>query len=66
MSANDIITTAGDPFKWNEHVLLARLIYKRFGNDANAAAAAWRRMLQNSATVADLMRLVNDRENPRT
>ena len=66
MSATDIITTSGHPFTWAEHVMLARLIYKRFGNDANAAAGAWRRMLQNSATVGDLMRLVNDLESPRT
>ena len=60
MHATDIITTAGHPFTWGEHVLLARMIYKRFGNDANAAAAAWRRMLGNNATVAEFMRLVND------
>ena len=61
MHTTDIITTAGHPFTWAEHVELARLIYKRFGKDSSAAAAAWRRMLENTATVGDFMRLVNDR-----
>ena len=60
MNSTDIITTAGHPFSWAEHVELARLIYKRFGKDSSAAAAAWRRMLGNNATVAEFMRLVND------
>ena len=37
---------------------LARLVFKRFGHDPEAATAAWRRMLQNSATVEDFMSLV--------
>lgn len=60
MNNTDIITVACDPFCWAEHVALARLIFKRFGKDSSAAAAAWRRMLGNNATVAEFMRLVND------
>lgn len=61
MNNTDIITTAGHPFTWAEHVELARLIYKRFCEDSSAATAACRRMLENAATVGDFMRLVNDR-----
>ncbi len=54
-----ITTTDRKKFTSVEHYDMARLVYKRFGHDPEAAAAAWRRMLQNSATVDDFMELVN-------
>ena len=49
----------GTWFTTSDHYDLARLVFKRFGHEPEAAAAAWRRMLQNSATVEDFMGLVN-------
>jgi hypothetical protein len=56
----DITTTAGEVFGEADHRALARLIYRRFGLDPEAATAAWRRMLQNSATVTDFMAMVGE------
>lgn len=53
-----ITTTAGERFTVAEHANMARLVFKRFGRDEEAAAAAWRRLLQNSCPVADFMELV--------
>lgn len=53
-----ITTTSGKTFTHAEHQELARLIYKRFGENLSAATAAWRRLLQNDTTegeFADLM-----------
>lgn len=38
---------------------LARLVFKRFDCNQESAAAAWRRMLQNSDTVTVFMSLVS-------
>jgi hypothetical protein len=54
----EVTTTDGTIFTPVDHVDLARLIYKRFGHNPEAATEAWRRMLQNSATVEDFMGLV--------
>jgi hypothetical protein len=54
-----ITTTDRKKFTNTDHYDMARLVYKRFGHSPEAAAAAWRRMLQNSATVEDFMGLVN-------
>ena len=43
-----VTTTAGEQFTGEESVLLAFLVLKRFGYEQTAAAAAWRRLLQNS------------------
>lgn len=51
-------TTAGTEFSSTEAIDLARLVYKRFGNDMEAACAAWRRMLQNQCPVEDFAELV--------
>lgn len=45
-----IITTADEVFTDKEHQLLAAFVYKRFGWDPAAAAAAWRRMMQNDCS----------------
>ena len=58
-SLEGIKTTAGEVFPPAETIDLARLVYKRFGYDLPAAAAAWRRLLQNSATESDFLDLVN-------
>jgi len=48
-----VTTTAGKKFTETDHVALARLVYRRFGNDLGAATRAWQRMLQNSCSEAD-------------
>lgn len=55
-----ITTTAGESFTWEEHKSLARLVYKRFGRNLEAAAAAWRRLLENSCQVSDFARLLEE------
>lgn len=63
MSEHNITTTARETFTYGEHVDLARLVYKRFGRDDAAAAAAWRRLLENGATEGDFMALVCHQEH---
>lgn len=53
-----IKTTAGEYFTVIEHVDMARLVFKRFGNNPESATAAWRRMLQNNCPVEEFMQLV--------
>lgn len=53
-----IITTNGETFSLDEHKQLARLVYKRWGRDLEAAASAWRRLFQNSCTVEDFRELI--------
>lgn len=55
---NGISTTSGEVFSGENTELMALLVYKRFGRDQEAATAAWRRLLGNSATTADFMTLV--------
>lgn len=55
----EVITTNGTVFSPTDHADLARLIYKRFGHNPEAATEAWRRMLQNNATVEDFMILLS-------
>lgn len=52
-------TTAGEKFTNGDHYALAHLVYRRFGRDLRAAAAAWRRLLQNSCPDEDFRALVN-------
>lgn len=59
-----IHTTDGKLFGPEEHRALARLIYQRYGCDAEAATAAWRRMLQNNATSKDFMAMVEAEIHP--
>jgi len=58
MQIATITTTDGTPFTPADSADLARLVYKRFGRDPDAATAAWRRMLGNSCEVSDFMALV--------
>lgn len=58
-----ITTTNGKPFTHVESVDMARLVFKRFGDDPEAAAAAWRRLLENGCPVADFMALVEYNEH---
>jgi hypothetical protein len=48
-----ITTTSGSKFSHIESVDMARLVFKRFGCDVEAATAAWRRLLQNSCSTED-------------
>jgi hypothetical protein len=43
-----VTTTNHERFSGEEHALMAALIWKRFGYDTTVAAAAWRRLLENS------------------
>lgn len=56
--SNGEVFTRGDTWE------LAELLHKRFGRDIHATAAAWRRMLQNSATVDDLTLLIQKKVRP--
>lgn len=53
-----ITTTAGERFTPEDSVQLARLVLKRFGYEVPAAAAAWRRLLQNGCPDSDFEALV--------
>lgn len=54
-----ITTTARETFTDEDTRAMARLVFKRFGRDIGAATAAWRRMLQNSATESDFAKLLD-------
>jgi len=58
-----IATTNREVFTSAESVDLARLIFKRFGRDLEAATAAWRRLLQNSCTKEDFAALLDYAEH---
>lgn len=53
-----VITTNGNPFTGVESAHMAYLVAKRFGFDYDAAAAAWRRMLENSCPTHQFEELV--------
>jgi hypothetical protein len=55
----NVRTTAGETFTSDEHKQLARLVFKRFGNDRTAATIAWRRLFQNSTTEWDFQKLID-------
>lgn len=56
---HETTVTNGSVFREEDHLRLAWLIYRRFGNDIQAGAAAWRRMLQNDCTDLDFEELVD-------
>lgn len=58
MSIERIKTVSGEWFEAEESAQLAFLIWKRWGRDLPAAAAAWRRLMQNSTTDAQFEALV--------
>ena len=58
---SDITTTSGETFTLAEHRDLARLVFKRFGRNAEAAAEAWQRLMENSTSVSEFMDLINVR-----
>lgn len=41
----DITTTSGKPFPHEDSAKMARMVFRRFGEDLEAATAAWNRML---------------------
>lgn len=55
----NITTTAGETFTGTDSELLAVLIWRRFGRDDEAAAAAWRRMLGNGCSTTEFMLMVS-------
>lgn len=59
------VTTAnGEKFTSAETMLLTTLINKRFGRDPEAAAAAWRRMLQGTTTTDEFKSLLLRDDRP--
>lgn len=50
LAAASVRTTSGETFSGEEAAQLAALIYKRFGWELPAAAAAWRRLLGNNCS----------------
>lgn len=54
-----ITTTAKEEFTMEEHADMARLIFKRFGNDLHAATRAWRRLMENCTTEEQFQDLLN-------
>lgn len=60
MSDKNVTTTSGETFTYGETCALAAAVYKRFGYDVVAAAAAWSRMMQNDTTPGMFGTLLND------
>lgn len=58
MEKNAVVTTNGEGFSEQDHADMAWLVYRRFGRDGIAAAAAWRRLLQNNCTDAQFRELM--------
>jgi hypothetical protein len=54
-----VMTTSGEVFTGEESKLLARLVYKRFGNNLPLSVSVWRRILQNSCTEDDFKKLIS-------
>lgn len=52
-----ITTVAGEIFTTQETIQLAKLLLKRFGS-IEQATLAWQRMMQNSITVQDFIKLI--------
>ena len=56
--SKDVITTDGSTFTYEQSADMALMVYRRFGHDVDAAAAAWRRLLQNDCETADFIDLL--------
>jgi len=52
-----VTTTNGDTFTGADHMVLAALIYDRFGRNNEIAAEKWRRMLGNNTTPQEFEQL---------
>lgn len=59
MQPGDIRTTNGDIFTMAQTADLARLVWRRFGEDLEAATAAWNRMLQTDITSGYFRKLID-------
>ena len=57
----NITTTAGETFTGDESRMLARLLFKRWGRDPAAFCSAWRRLFENNAPDAEILKLLNER-----
>ncbi len=55
----DFTTVSGERFPKEDSALLALLIYRRFGRNAIAATAAWRRLLMNDCRIEEFQRLID-------
>ena len=55
----DVTTTSGQKFSGEDSAKLAYLVFRRFGDDYEAGAEAWRRMLQNDCPTYKFEELVN-------
>ena len=57
---NGITTVNGGSFSYERHCHLAREIWVRWGCDTAAAAAAWRRLFQNSCPDSEFIKMVKE------
>ena len=55
--APTITTTSGDQFTGRDSCQMAALVYKRFGYNVDCAASAWRRLLGNSCTEEQFLKM---------
>ena len=60
MDIKDTKTTDGEIFTYQEACEMARLVFKRFGNQPGAASTAWNRMMEINIKPWEFMRLVNE------
>lgn len=58
MANLDVTTTNGEVFTEQDSAELAYLVWRRWGKDDEAAAAAWRRLHQNSCPTSQFVALV--------
>lgn len=57
----NIRTTAGETFTFEESADMARMVFKRFGNDLGAATAAWNRLMQTNCDTHQFQKLLDHR-----
>lgn len=55
-----ITTTSGSLFTYEESRALAQLVFRRFGEDIQAATAAWNRLLQNNCDEGSFKMLLDN------
>jgi hypothetical protein len=56
---DDIKTTAGEIFSYEDSATVAYLIYRRFGRDFVVAHAAWMRLFQDNCSMQQFKEMVN-------
>ena len=57
-----ITTTCGEEFTWEDSQSMARLVFRRWGRDKEAALCAWRRLMQNSTDMSGFIELLGEKD----